>query len=169
MFRLSNPSFLGPTLSCCHPERSERICGAPFVCPALTGPQPPPISPNPHGKTTSPLSFRVSRIGPRNRRSLGFARDDKKERVIARKEWLLNRGIFQIGFGQLLLNLVQDCVLGPSMNMMSPAGTAEGGLRRGLFPAVPPGLVVLQSNPGLPSWAKFSRPRSTSSGQALRD
>jgi hypothetical protein len=26
---------------------------------------------------TSPLSFRVSRSGPRNRRSLGFARDDK--------------------------------------------------------------------------------------------
>jgi hypothetical protein len=24
-------------------ERSERICGAPFVCPAPAGPQPPPI------------------------------------------------------------------------------------------------------------------------------
>jgi hypothetical protein len=46
-------------------------------------------------KPTSPLSFRVSRSGPRNRRSLGFARDDKKERVVARKGWLLNRGIFQ--------------------------------------------------------------------------
>ena len=30
-----------------------------------------------------------------HRRSLGFARDDKKERVIVRKERLLNRGIFQ--------------------------------------------------------------------------
>jgi hypothetical protein len=29
---------------------------------------------------------------------------------------------------------------------LSPAGTAEGGLRRGLFSAVPAGLVVL-SNP----------------------
>jgi hypothetical protein len=30
-----------------------------------------------------------------HRRSLGFARDDKKERVVARKGRLLNRGIFQ--------------------------------------------------------------------------
>jgi hypothetical protein len=29
------------------------------------------------------------------------ARDDKKERVVARKRRLLNRGIFQIGLGQL--------------------------------------------------------------------
>ena len=46
----------------------------------------------------------------------------------------------------------------------SPAGTAEGcpGLRRGLRSAVPPGLVVLsKSNPGLTSWAKFSRPCGT--------
>jgi hypothetical protein len=41
------------------------------------------------------LSFRVSRSGPRNRRSLGFARDDKKERVAAKKGRLLNRGIFE--------------------------------------------------------------------------
>jgi hypothetical protein len=27
----------------CHPEGSREICGAPFVCPAPTGPQPPPI------------------------------------------------------------------------------------------------------------------------------
>jgi hypothetical protein len=32
---------------------------------------------------------RVSRNGPRNCRSLGFARDDKKERVIARRVPLL--------------------------------------------------------------------------------
>ncbi len=43
---------------------------------------------------TSPLSFRVSRSGPRNRRSLGFARDDK-ETTAVHKEWSLNRGIFQ--------------------------------------------------------------------------
>jgi hypothetical protein len=30
-----------------------------------------------------------------HRRSLSFARDDKKERVVARKGRLLNRGIFQ--------------------------------------------------------------------------
>jgi hypothetical protein len=35
--------------------------------------------------TTSPLSFRVSRVGPRNRRSLGFARDDKKGRFAQRR------------------------------------------------------------------------------------
>ena len=39
------------------------------------------------GKMTMLLSivFRVSRKGPRNRRSLGFARDDKKERVGCRE------------------------------------------------------------------------------------
>ena len=31
----------------------------------------------------------------RSSRSLGFARDDKKERVVARKRRLMNRGIFQ--------------------------------------------------------------------------
>jgi hypothetical protein len=37
-------------------ERSRGICGAPFVCPAPTGPQPPPNHPpNPHGNTN--LSF----------------------------------------------------------------------------------------------------------------
>jgi hypothetical protein len=36
-----------------------------------------------------------------HRRSLGFARDDKKERVVARKGRLLNRGIFQNQFGQV--------------------------------------------------------------------
>jgi hypothetical protein len=40
------------------------------------------------------IVFRVSRRGPRNCRSLGFARDDKKERVVARKGRLLNRGVF---------------------------------------------------------------------------
>jgi hypothetical protein len=43
---------------------------------------------------TSPFSFRVSKSGPRNRRSLGFARDDK-ERVAVHKERLLNRGILK--------------------------------------------------------------------------
>jgi hypothetical protein len=50
-------------------------------------------SPNPHGNTNSPLSFRVSRRAPRNRRSLGFARDDKKERVVARKGRLLDERV----------------------------------------------------------------------------
>jgi hypothetical protein len=31
------------------------------------------------------IGFRVSRKGPRNCRSLGFARDDKKERVVERR------------------------------------------------------------------------------------
>jgi hypothetical protein len=39
-----------------------------------------------------------------HRRSLGFARDDKKERVVARKGRLLNRGIFQNQFGQVWLS-----------------------------------------------------------------
>jgi hypothetical protein len=121
---------LQPPSPCCHPERRERTCGAPFVCPAPIRLQPPPTSPNPHGNTNLPLSFRVSRIGPRNRRSLRSpgspveiggvgelhaplltskahtqprpaqrgrksVSDDKKERVVARQEWLLNRGIFQ--------------------------------------------------------------------------
>jgi hypothetical protein len=40
------------------------------------------------------LRFCVSRRGPQNCRSLGFARDDKKERATVHKEWLLNRGIW---------------------------------------------------------------------------
>jgi hypothetical protein len=39
---------------------------------------------------TSPLSFRVSRRGPRNCRSLGYPRDDKKGRVVARQGRLLD-------------------------------------------------------------------------------
>jgi hypothetical protein len=31
------------------------------------------------------LSKNISRKGPRNRRSLGFARDDKKERVVVKR------------------------------------------------------------------------------------
>ena len=49
----------------------------------------------------------------------------------------------------------------------SPAGTAEGcpGLRRGRFSAVPAGLGrPFKSNPGLASWAKFSRPCGTEFG-----
>jgi hypothetical protein len=42
-----------------------------------------PTSPNPHGNTNLPLSFRVSRSGPRNRRSLGFAPPDFLLRLVA--------------------------------------------------------------------------------------
>jgi hypothetical protein len=112
------------------------ICGAPFVCPAPTGPQPPPIITDPYGNTN--LSFLIPGFQewsaepqiPRLR-SPGFpveldgvdephppfhqrkahtrpcpedvagnpGRDDK-ERAALHKEWLLNRGIFQIEFGQ---------------------------------------------------------------------
>jgi hypothetical protein len=59
-------------------------------CPAPTGPQPPPIIHEIFMETpTSPWSFRASRSDPRNRRSLCFARDDKKERAAVHKEWLL--------------------------------------------------------------------------------
>ena len=47
---------------------------------------------------------------------------------------------------------------------------AEGcpGLRRGLFPAVPAGLGrPCKSNPGLASWAKFSRPCGTEFGNGV--
>jgi hypothetical protein len=49
------------------------------------------------------FEHRIARFHERsaNRRSLGFARDDKKERAAVRKERLLNRGIFQNKFGQL--------------------------------------------------------------------
>src|SRR5882757_10735349 len=40
------------------------------------------------------IIYRVSRRGPQNCRSLGFARDDRKERATVHKEWLLNRGIW---------------------------------------------------------------------------
>jgi hypothetical protein len=36
--------------------------------------------------------FRVSKRGPRNRRSLGFARDDKKEWVLVKRGLLLKEG-----------------------------------------------------------------------------
>ncbi len=36
-------------------ERSERICGAPFECPAPTGPQSPQIIPDHPGKTNLPV------------------------------------------------------------------------------------------------------------------
>jgi hypothetical protein len=39
----------------CHPERSERICGAPFACPAPTGPQPPRIITESSWKHQPPL------------------------------------------------------------------------------------------------------------------
>jgi hypothetical protein len=51
------------------------------------------------------IVFRVARIGPRNCRSLGSARDDKKERATVHRARLLNRGILQIQFGQLALIL----------------------------------------------------------------
>jgi hypothetical protein len=35
----------------------------------------------------------ISRKGPRNCRSLGFARDDKKERVVVRKGWSLEERV----------------------------------------------------------------------------
>jgi hypothetical protein len=97
----------------CHPEAKPRDLRCAIRVPRSYLPT---TSTNHHRilmeTPTSPLSFRVSRGGPRNRRSLGFARDDKKERVVPRKEWLLNRGIFQNQFGQVWLNLAQDAVLG---------------------------------------------------------
>jgi hypothetical protein len=57
------------------------------------------------------IVFRVFTRGPRNCRSLGFARDDKKERAAVHRELLLNRGISSNLFGQLLLNLTQGSSL----------------------------------------------------------
>jgi hypothetical protein len=53
------------------------------------------------------LSLRERRTRNRVQRSVAGnpGRDDKEERVVARKEWLLNRGIFQFEFGQFSLNL----------------------------------------------------------------
>jgi hypothetical protein len=42
-------------------------------------------SPNPHGNTDLPSLNPGSREGPQNCRSLAFARDDKKESVVAGK------------------------------------------------------------------------------------
>jgi hypothetical protein len=56
------------------------------------------------------------------------------------------------------------------IHQFSPAGTAEGcpGLRRGPFSAVPAGLGrPFKSNPGLASWAKFSRPYGTEFGNGI--
>jgi hypothetical protein len=65
----------------------------------VPGPYRPTTSTNHHQilmeVPTSPLSFRVSRRGPRNCRSLRCPRDDKKGRVVAQQGRLLNRRIFQ--------------------------------------------------------------------------
>jgi hypothetical protein len=151
----------------CHPERSERICGAPFVCPAPTGPQPPPTSPNPHentnlrfvipgfqewsaepqiprlrspgfpveiggvGKLHAPFLTRKAHSNRVQRSVAGNpGRDDKKERVVARKEWLLNRGIFQIYFGQLLADLSKvDFSVGRGINAKQAEGKSVSARR----------------------------------------
>jgi hypothetical protein len=45
---------------------------------------------------TAPLSFRVPGKVSRTRRSLAFARDDKKERVVARKGRLLDETVVAV-------------------------------------------------------------------------
>jgi hypothetical protein len=109
----------------CHPERSRGTCGAPFVCPAPTGPQPPPISTgNPGersrgicgsadhswkpGMTKGRLFFMrfgddwwrlwAGKSGAHEWRTTGPSAAlgmTNKERGVARKGRLLNRGIFQ--------------------------------------------------------------------------
>ena len=142
------------------------ICCAPFVCPAPTGPQPPRIIPNPHGKTNLRVVIpgfqewsAEPQIPPRHAgtgrlRSPGFpveiggvvrlhapfltreahtqpvhrsvgseirARDDKKERVVARKGRLLNRGIFQNLIWTGLENLrPRSRLMAQSKNHLSP-------------------------------------------------
>jgi hypothetical protein len=79
----------------CHPEQSEGSAVRHSCAPLLPVHNLHPSPTNPHGNTNLPLSFRVSRSGPRNCRSLALLGMTKKERAVARKEWLLNRGIFQ--------------------------------------------------------------------------
>src|SRR5450631_4367204 len=76
----------------CHP--AQPICGAPCVCPATTGPNLQQSSPNPHGNTNLHLSFRVPGV-VRGTADLSASRDDKNERVVARKGRSLNGGIFK--------------------------------------------------------------------------
>jgi hypothetical protein len=45
------------------------------------------------------MSKNISRKSPRNRRSLGFARDDKKERVVVRRGRLLKERAVAKGEG----------------------------------------------------------------------
>jgi hypothetical protein len=82
---------------CCHPERSERTCGAPFVCPAPTGPQPPPILTESSWKNQPSLchsGFPGVVRGTADSRSAALGMTTK-ERVVPRRGRLLNRGIFQ--------------------------------------------------------------------------
>jgi hypothetical protein len=59
------------------------------------------------GELHAPFLTRKAHTQPVRRSVAGNpARDDKKERVVARKGRLLNRGIFQIEFGQLLRSAV---------------------------------------------------------------
>jgi hypothetical protein len=59
----------------------------PFVCPAPTGPQPPPIITNSHGSTNLPFVF--PRFQERSA-ELQIPRDDKKGRVVVRQGRLLD-------------------------------------------------------------------------------
>src|SRR6202035_4025973 len=69
---------------------AERICGAPFVCPAPTGPQPPRIIPNHPGKANLPVVIPGFHEWSGNRGSLhctpgqvGFAPPDFVLRLVA--------------------------------------------------------------------------------------
>jgi hypothetical protein len=73
------------------------------------------------------LSLRERRTRNRVQRSVaGNPGRDDKETGAVHEEWLLNRGIFQIGFGQLLLNLAQAAVLG---RLCKPDSVPQGRLK----------------------------------------
>ena len=125
-----------------------------------------PISTESSRNTSLNLSFRVSRNGPRNRRSLGFARDDSKESVVARNGQLLDERA--AATPRHFSNLIWT-----SLSELSPGRQSWVSRKAGLVPsgmAEDSSLVFSRPSrdwsnccnyPGLSSWAKFSRPVGT--------
>ncbi len=156
MPRFSNRPFLATTLSFLSSRAKPRDLRCAIRVPRSYRPT---TATNHHRilmeTPTSPLSFRVSRSGPRNRRSLGFAPPDFLLRLVA----LAN-------FMRLSLrerrtrNRVQRSVAGnPGRD-----DKKERVVCKERAVAEPRHLSNL-----IWTGLKFSRPRSTSSGQALRD
>src|SRR5580704_17834548 len=94
MARLSNCPFIQQPAFPCHgpllfviPSAAERICGAPFLCPAPTGPRPPLVIHRTLLETSiSPFLFRVSTSRPRTTDPLGCAPNDT-DRISRRVSW----------------------------------------------------------------------------------
>ena len=102
----------------------------------------------------------IAKSDPQGRLNLAqdavLGRDSKDEKS-RRDDWNLHGGIPGNSFSSIPRLMIPDSL--PESTIMSQI----------TFSVVPAGLFDGACQPRTASWAKFSRPRSTSSGQALRD